>query len=282
MSAYAKSILFVFLFCAFVVVVYCSFPYIEKMRISGTATTTPAAEFEAIKIDMPAPEEVVSSPVQFHGTARGTWYFEGSFPVQVLDAYGNILGTGIATANGEWMTEDFVPFSGSVGIMSPGTEDGEVVFKKDNPSGLPKNDAEVHIPVYFTAPSPSMKVLVYFGNSNYGSTENCTNVFPVVRNIPKSPEVGRRALEELLKGPTKEETSQGYFTNINEDVILQKLEIKKGIAYADFDEKLQTNVGGSCKIGGIREQITETLKQFSTISSVVISVDSFTEEILQP
>ncbi len=91
----------------------------------------------------------ISSPVTVTGQARGNWYFEASFPVKVLDNDDAVIGGGIATAQGEWMTTDYVPFSATV-EFNPGTStQGVVVLQKDNPSGLPENDDELAIPVTF-------------------------------------------------------------------------------------------------------------------------------------
>jgi len=41
-------------------------------------------------------------------------------------------------------------------------------------------------------------------------------------------------------------------------------------------------VAGSCRVGAIRAQIEETLKQFPTVQNVIISVNGNTENILEP
>ncbi|MCX6760220.1 MAG: GerMN domain-containing protein, partial [Candidatus Nealsonbacteria bacterium] len=69
---------------------------------------------------------------------------------------------------------------------------------------------------------------------------------------------------------------------INTGVKIQKLTIENGIAKVDFDEQLENGVGGSCKVSAIRAQITQTLKQLSTVMSVIISINGRTEDILQP
>lgn len=104
---------------------------------------------EHVIVAQPRPNTDIISPLSFSGKARGTWFFEASFPVHVKDANGNILGTGIAQAQGEWMTTDFVPFSGTVEFAASATDGGTVVFQKDNPSGLPEHDASVTVPVVF-------------------------------------------------------------------------------------------------------------------------------------
>jgi len=111
---------------------------------------------------------------------------------------------------------------------------------------------------------------------------SCNKVFPVEREVPKTQAVAGAALEELLKGSTDAEKEQGFFTSINPDVKIQKLSIENGIAKVEFDEQLEFQVGGSCRVAAIRAQITETLKQFPTVKSVIISIDGRTEDILQP
>lgn len=83
------------------------------------------------------------------GSARGTMFFEASFPVFVLDADGTELGVGVAQAQGDWMTSEFVPFSVKLNFKNPTGELGLLRFTKDNPSGLPEFDLNVDVPVRF-------------------------------------------------------------------------------------------------------------------------------------
>ena len=129
----------------------------------------------------------------------------------------------------------------------------------------------------------TMTVKVFFGNSIFDpEILDCQKNFAVERIIPKIEAVGRVALEELLAGPTDAEKAEGYFTSINPGVKIQSLVIANGIANVDFDEQLEFQVGGSCRVAAIASQIRETLKQFPTVTNVVISIDGRTEDILQP
>lgn len=95
--------------------------------------------------------EVIESPLVIKGEAPGTWFFEASFPIQLMDSNGQVIATAIAQAKGDWMTTDYVPFEATLtfdGSLS-GSGEGELVFKKDNPSGLPENDGEFRMPVRF-------------------------------------------------------------------------------------------------------------------------------------
>lgn len=102
-----------------------------------------------IRLSSPRPNETVSSPLAVVGEARGTWFFEASFPIGLLDANGKELVTATATAQGDWMTENFVPFTATLTFPVPETRTGTLVLKKENASGLPEHDDELRIPISF-------------------------------------------------------------------------------------------------------------------------------------
>ncbi len=92
--------------------------------------------------------QLISSPLNIKGKARGFWFFEASFPVKLVDADENVLASSIATAEGEWMTEDFVDFTASLDYTKPtSTSRALLILSKDNPSGDPKFDQSIFIPV---------------------------------------------------------------------------------------------------------------------------------------
>ena len=131
---------------------------------SSVGRVAPSCEFAAcpivddmIIIDSPKPGETVTSPVTVTGKARGNWFFEASFPIVVVNWDGLIIGQGIATADGEWMTTEFVPFTGTISYTIASNTPynrGAFIFKKDNPSGLPENDDAREIPVLFSEVTP--------------------------------------------------------------------------------------------------------------------------------
>ena len=236
---------------------------------------------DLIRISNPRPNQTIESPVTITGEARGYWFFEASFPVKLLDGDGNTIASGIAQAEGEWMTENFVPFKAELTFPQPTTSNGTLVLEKDNPSGLPENADELRVPVKLGA-SEAIKVKVFFNNNQMDPEFSCNKVFAAEREIPKTQAVARAALQELLEGPTDTEKTKGFMTSINPEVRIQKLTVENGIAKVDFNEQLEFQVGGSCRVAAIRAQIAETLKQFTTVQSVVISINGRTEDILQP
>lgn len=126
------------------------------------------------------------------------------------------------------------------------------------------------------------QVNVYFGNKKMGSLEDCAKVFPLSRVILNAETFGPGALEALLKGVSEKEEKAGYFTALNDKVLIQKFEIKDGVAYVDFNSRFNDGMGGSCRVTAIKSQIETTLNNLPDIDSVVISVNGQTEGILEP
>lgn len=97
-----------------------------------------------------APNAQIASPMTLTGRARGPWYFEASFPIELRDSNNTLLATAIAQAQGDWMTENWVPFTAPLSFPAqPAGSTGTLVLKKDNPSGEPQNDASLVVPVQF-------------------------------------------------------------------------------------------------------------------------------------
>lgn len=104
---------------------------------------------DLIVVESPMAFEKVSSPLIVKGKARGVWFFEASFPVFLVDENGKELAVIPVQAKTEWMTTDFVDFEGELKFATPVTQKGYLIFKKDNPSGLPEHDDELRVPIVF-------------------------------------------------------------------------------------------------------------------------------------
>lgn len=133
-----------------------------------------------------------------------------------------------------------------------------------------------------TSTATTTTIQVYFNNAELDPQITCTRVFSVSREVPRTQSVARAAILELLKGPTQAELQGNYTTALNPNVALKSITITNGIAHVDFSEQLGSGVAGSCRVGAIRAQITETLKQFPTVQNVVISINGRSEDVLQP
>lgn len=133
---------------------YMCWPYCEGMTDQDREILRMQDQIQITSLN---PGDTITSPITFTGEARGTWYFEASFPIFIVNWDGLIIGQGVAQAQEDWMTKKVVPFKATITFEKPDINDmnrayarrGAVIFKKDNPSGLPEHDAAVEIPIVF-------------------------------------------------------------------------------------------------------------------------------------
>ncbi len=104
---------------------------------------------DQIVVESPKPGDTFLSGAKVSGKALGPWYFEASAPVKVSDLNGVSLGGGYVTALGEWMTEEFVPFSGTINFNRGNNTRGYLIFMNDNPSGEESRLKYFVVPVRF-------------------------------------------------------------------------------------------------------------------------------------
>lgn len=117
--------------------------FVEEIEVEATyVNTTP----DKIMVELPFPGAVVGKEFTVVGTSSG-WYFEGSFPVEVRDSDNNILVQTYATAQADWMTSEPVGFISNVVIPKSYIGPATLILRKDNPSGLPENDASMSFPI---------------------------------------------------------------------------------------------------------------------------------------
>lgn len=135
-----------------------------------------------------------------------------------------------------------------------------------------------------TGGAPSkLEVEVFFGNSAKDPQSlDCSRVYPVHRSLPATEAVARAAMEALLRGPSADESKQGYFTSLNRNVPVRSLEVRDGTAWVDFGAGFEEGVAGSCRIESMRAQVERTLLQFDSVRSVRITVQGREATALQP
>jgi len=120
---------------------------------AGSRTPTPTGTpftLANVRVTTPRPHAVINSPLIITGQVRGSWMFEASFPITLRDSTGKVLAQGVGMTSENWMTSNFVSFTSTLTFTKPtNTDTGTLVFHKDNPSGLPENDASVSFPIRF-------------------------------------------------------------------------------------------------------------------------------------
>jgi Immunoglobulin-like domain of bacterial spore germination len=133
----------------------------------ATATDETLAHVESkrdlITLATPVPGAVITSPIVITGQARGSWYFEASFPIVLTNWDGLIIAETAASAQTDWMTEDFVSFRAELGFESPYKNSnpdfmkrGTLILHKSNASGEQERDDALEIPIEFS-PLPESK-----------------------------------------------------------------------------------------------------------------------------
>jgi len=243
------------------------------------ADTMPPKKNGNIRVTSPEPGDTLPTDhFKVIGTART---FENALSYRLVGADGIQLATGHLMSNGEMGR--FNPFTANVNIRRSYKGSARLIVFQNSAKDGSEID-KVSIPVLIgeaTAAKGEMAVEVYFTNAAQGSTTDCGKVFRVSRRIPRTEAIAEAALTQLLLGPTMQEREQSYGTEIPATAKLRSVTIDNGVATADFDGNLN-RAAGSCRITAIRAQIEKTLRQFTTIRKVIISVDGKTKDVLQP
>lgn len=118
--------------------------YAEEIAVEATYENASA---DRIRVALPYPGAVTGKTFTVTGEARGGWYFEASFPIEVQRPDGSVLVSTYATAAGDWMTESFVPFTATVTVPETYIGPAVLVLRRDNASGLPEHDASMSFPI---------------------------------------------------------------------------------------------------------------------------------------
>lgn len=243
-------------------------------NVNNNATTTPQPEANIAVYGLQAGQKV-SLPLAVSGEAR---VFENVVNIRLKDKDGSILYQGFVNAASP-DTGQFGSFSKDIKYLTKTPTGSEVILEVYWASPKDGSDLDlISIPLELDL-SNFTSVQLFLGNNKLDPQNTCDKVFSIGRIVPKTQTPAQDALQILLEGAN---LPDNYFTSINPGVKLNKITIVGGVAKADFDNTLQAGVAGSCRVLAIRAQITQTLKQFPTVKSVIISIDGKTEGILQP
>lgn len=254
------------------------------VRSGSDCQFAPCPQEGLINISSPSPFESISSPVTITGEARGPWFFEASFPVQILDGNGQVIAEAPAMATEEWMTEGFVPFEATLEFDAPATDMGTIVFRNDNPSGLPENSQELRMPISFVRGMRTVQLYYYNPAMDRDDSGNilCSRQGLVIveRQIPITKTPIQDTINLLLSGNlTATEKTAGITTEYPlEGLSLKGASLKDGALTLEFSDPSNKTVGGSCRVGVLWSQIEATAKQFPEVKEVRF----LPEEMFQP
>ncbi len=247
--------------------------------INDVATSTPVTPVSADRVrglNITA-NQIITSPLTLTGEAAGL-YFEGSFPIEIVDGNGTQLYVGPAQAQRDWMTSEFVPFVAPITFVTPKTATGTIIIRNDNPSGLPENEYTFRIPVRFSNTERTVKLYYYDARLDKDGNGNilCSarGLVSVDRTIPVTQTPLQDTIKLLLKGErTQAEQAAGVTTEfplVNVSLTSAALS-SSGVATLTFTDPNQKTSGGACRVSVLREAITATALQFPTVKSVVLS-----------
>ena len=228
-----------------------------------------------IMVRYPVEGATVGLPLKIQGEGRE---FESTVRYRVKTESGSILADGATIADAPDMGQ-FGQYLVSLPLNLTKTTSVTIeVF-----ANSPKDGAEIDKVTNNVTIDPTLRSLeVYFSNTQSDPKAECEKVVPAIRSIAKVEKIGTASLEELLKGPNNEEKTFGFATLIPTNAKLQTFTIEGTVGRPDFTAELNKDVAGSCRVLAIRSQIEKTILQFSTIESVIISIEGRTEDILQP
>jgi uncharacterized alpha/beta hydrolase family protein len=90
----------------------------------------------------------VSNPILINGRARGDWFLNGSFPVELVDSDGNTIASSTANALSESTTSNYIDFTANLFYTkSSSTINALIILSNNNTSGNQELDQSIFIPV---------------------------------------------------------------------------------------------------------------------------------------
>jgi hypothetical protein len=235
-------------------------------------------------VEMPAPLDKVTIPT--HVLARVgqpggqvnvtlTWD-DGTQFAHVVTLLQGRDGRGLAVTSMDWVLDPRPPH--------PGTQGG-TLYIHDLAGQLL---AQQPLTILHPNDADTLGVNVYWVRNE--------QVTPQPIRVPRTLGIGRASLEALLWGPIPDNLD-GFKTAIplpaevltaanrgadwGERVRVMGLTITNGVARADFSKELLANTGDAARMSLIRQQIEQTLLQFSTVNQVIITVEG-QEGALEP
>ena len=109
-----------------------------------------------------------------------------------------------------------------------------------------------------------------YSNGRDEKTEKMS-LIPMKRRVSSDTPI-RGALNELLKGPSKNEEGRGLLTAMPENLRIRDIKIEKKTAVVDFNDAIEENANGNILLMRV-DQIVYTATQFKNIDSVLIKIN---------
>ncbi len=121
---------------------------VQSDEISSSSSSLEIKPEKMIELISPQPGGVMRSPYLIIGRAKGDFFVNGYLSVVLVDAQGKVIAGSLAQTRedveegGGW-----VDFQAELNFSILEPIAGELLFRKDNPSGLPEQKIQVSYPV---------------------------------------------------------------------------------------------------------------------------------------
>ena len=165
-------------------------------------------------------------------------------------------------------------------IAVPAVTDPNLTIEVYNASAKDGSDENVvRVPVRLMD-TRTQTVNLFFLNDRMDPDVSCTKTFPVLRSIAVTPSPARTALLLLLQGPSEAERQEQYRSSLPFLTELKDLALKEdGTLVVDLKGAVEGPLGGSCLVGSISSEVTDTARQFSGVKTVEILVKGETNRL---
>ncbi len=216
--------------------------------------------------------------VHVEGNGRA---FENTIGIKITDGMGFLLYQGPVVTNAKDMSQ-FGDFSTDITLdYFPQSDEITVQCFIASPKDGSITSSEEKTLKYTI---PYKKISIYLSNTKLNpEIIDCTKVFPVERRISSTDsDPATSAIKMLMLGPSQKEKDDGYLLVTPSNLTINYIKTQGKNVQIDFGKEMMQAGGGSCRVGAIRAEITETLLQFYPGYNVIISSEGNIEEVLQP
>jgi hypothetical protein len=261
----ARAIWNVVLFVSVISVVSgCTFLTHSTRTTSDKNSATPGGQVAVFSSKILVYEPLSNDKIKNEFTISGrTSDMSGNVRIVIFDDVDRVVTTTTMPVSAGY-------FEGTIMLPPPPSASGSILVTTDTTQ---TNDFKVKIPIRFSE-FTGQAVDIFFSNIlKDPEAKNCSDVYPVRREV-STVTAPTMTIRKLLQGVTDQEVAQGFVSNFPETgVVIQSLELRNNIFYADFNKNLESDVSGACRIAALKAQISKTLSQFSTSSSVVVTIN---------
>jgi hypothetical protein len=243
-----------------------------------TLSPTPPASPTGSLIEIPAPDARVTLPLHLLAqlgapgddvSAELRWQ-DGATLTQTFKLLDGEDQKGLLLASLDWQMESQPP--------TPPSQPAALTVRSQSGDVL----AQQSVTVLSPSDPDTRQITLYWYGGDKGK------LYPTYTHIPRTPQIGAAAIGELLWGPPPRNLAgftsalptapqvlsfSGRQPDWGPRVTLRKLTIVNGVATVDFSKELRVLGTTGSRLQSLRQQLSRTLTQFSTVREVRIAIE---------